>query len=124
MKTLTAEKVVRRYVTSSQKLHVVNSKKDAKASETLKKVKLQARNKGDLESAVRSAGYYAQKFGKTMYGYAGDSYGWSFWRVSYKESDYLNPINNSGRALFSVTPDLTVTWHEIQTPHSDKIIPY
>lgn len=110
---MSTETIVHRYLVATQKLRVINSKIDAKASETLKKVKLQARNRGDIESAVRSAGYYAKKSGKTMYGYAGDSYGHSVWRVSYKESDYLHRINNSGRALFSVTPDLTVTWHEI-----------
>lgn len=49
-----------------------------------------------------------------MYAYAGDSYGHGIWRVTYKESDYLDPIGNSGRRLLSVSPDLVVTLYEIE----------
>jgi hypothetical protein len=121
---MATENIVHRFLVATQKLQIIDSKIDPKATENLRKIKLQARNRGDLNSAVISAGYYAQKFDKTMYAYAGDSFGHSVWRVSQKESDYLNSINNSGRGLVSVAPDLTVTWYEIKTPHSDKIIPY
>ena len=96
------------------KLKIVSSKTDTKATESLRRLKLHAKNRGDLQSAVVSAGYYAKKHNETMYVYAGDSYGHSIWRVSYKESDYLNRINNSGRALLSVTPDLVITRYEVQ----------
>lgn len=96
------------------KLKIVSSAIDPKATASLRRLKLYAKNRGDLQSAVVSAGYYAKKHNETMYVYAGDSYGHSVWRVAYKESDYLNNINNSGRALLSVTPDLTVTRYEVQ----------
>jgi len=108
------ETVTRRYLEAAQRLTITDSKVDSKATESLSKVKLQARNRGDLQSAGISAGYYAKKLGKTMYGYAGDSFGYAVWRVSYKESEYLNHINNSGKRLFSVSPDLIVTWHNLK----------
>ncbi len=79
----------------------------------------------DFASAITSAGFYAKKLYKTMFVYPGNSYGFAIWRVTYKPSEYLNSINNtgdvvfsgagrfwSGRYLFSVTPYLTVTRHE------------
>jgi hypothetical protein len=75
--------------------------------------KLPARNKGDYESAVFSAAYYAKKHGETMYGYSGNSYGSRVWRVTAKERDYLCSIGSTGNQLFSVTPDLTFSRHDI-----------
>jgi len=95
------------------KLKMSGEKVDAKATGSLRKVKLKAKNQGDLSSAVISAGYYAKKWGQTMYVYAGDSFGHAIWRVTAKQSDALNPINNSGRRLLSVSPDLTVKRYDV-----------
>lgn len=113
---MSSDTVVLRYLMASQKLQIVKSEVDHKATTSLQKVKLYARNRGDLESAIISAGYYAKKQGRTIFVYAGDSFGHSVWRASYKESDYLDTINNSGKKLLSVTPDLVVTWHELKDP--------
>jgi hypothetical protein len=86
---------------------------EVRATEALPKNKLRAKNDGTLESATISAGYFAQKTGKTMYIYVGNSFGHVVWRVSYKASDYLSPINNTGDRLYSVTPDLKVFRHEV-----------
>ena len=86
---------------------------DAKGSASLPQVKLAARNRGDLHSAIVSAGYYAKKRGKTMYVYPGNSYGVGVWRVSSDPSEYLDPINNTGSRVASISPDLTMMWHEI-----------
>lgn len=99
----------------SSHLTITKDTVDSSATERLRKIKnLPAKNRGDLNSAVMSAAYYAQKYGKTMYCYAGDSHMNLVWRVSYKKSEYLNPIDNSGRRLLSVSPDLVVTWHELK----------
>ncbi len=68
--------------------------------------KLAARNKGDLSSAVISAGHHARKQNQIMYVYLGNSYGHLVWNVASKASDYLSPINNIGRTVLSVAPDL------------------
>ena len=86
---------------------------DAKATDALKRVTLKAKNHGDLNSAVISAGYYAKKQGKTMYVYLSNSYMHAVWRVSTNPSEYLNTINNSGEKLLSVTPDLVASWHSL-----------
>jgi|GEM_PF-6857706 len=87
---------------------------DESATASLQRAKLRARSKGDLSSAVVSAGYYAKKLGQTMFAYEGNSFGWyGVWRVSQKPSEYLNPINNTGRRVVSVTPDLIVAWHDV-----------
>lgn len=87
---------------------------DSKATESLRSLgKLYAKNRGDLSSAIISAAYYAKKMDKLMYVYAGDSYGHGVWRATYKLNECLDPINNSGMRLLSVTPDLTVSWHEV-----------
>lgn len=87
---------------------------DNKNTEILQRAKkLPAKNRGDLESALYSAGYYAKQQNKTMYVYPGNSFGHQLWRVSYKASEYLNPINNTGSIVFSVTPELVMSRHEI-----------
>lgn len=78
----------------------------------LRRAKLAAKNRGDFSSALLSAGYYAKKMQKTMHVYSGNSYGHGVWRVSDKPSEYLSPINNSGRRLVAVSPDLAVTYLE------------
>ena len=96
------------------KLKILSEEVDKKATASLRKIHLKAKNRGDLHSAVISAGYYAKKWDRKMYAYLGDSYGHSIWRVTYRESDYLDPINNSGRRLISVSHDLVVTTYEIK----------
>ncbi len=96
---------------------------DAIATKSLRKMELKAKNRGDTSSAILSAGYYARKLDRTMYGYAGNSYGSAVWRVSDKPSEYLNPINNTGRYVFSVTPDLTVARHEVRRPEDTDLTP-
>lgn len=108
-----AQRVVARYHAATQ-LQMTPGKVDSKGTESLRAMsKLYAKNRGDLSGAVISAGYYADRMGKTMYAYPGDSYGHGVWRVTYKASEFLDPINNSGRKLISVTPDLTVAWHDV-----------
>lgn len=87
---------------------------DRRGTESLRSVELKAKNRGDLSSAVVSAGYYARKFDQTMYVYSGSSYGVGIWRVSNKPSEYLDPINNTGTIVASVTPDLEVRRHEVK----------
>jgi hypothetical protein len=89
---------------------------DQKATQSLRKLKLQAKSRGDIESAVKSAAFYAQKMGRTMYFYSGNSYGSGVWRVTDKASEYLSPINNTGDRLGSVTPELEVSWQDIHQP--------
>jgi hypothetical protein len=95
------------------KLKMGAAKVDASATASIKQVKLKAKNRGDLQSAVISAGYYAKKHKKTAYVYPGNAYGRGVWRVTYDKSEALNPVNNSGVKLMSVTPDLTVTAHAL-----------
>ncbi len=92
-------------------IELETGKIDEEATKTLATIKLKAKNYGDVDSAVISAGYYAQKQGKAMYVYQGNSYMQTVWRVSYKSSEYLDPINNTGSTVFSVTPELTVKRH-------------
>jgi hypothetical protein len=33
---------------------------------------------------------------------------------SFKPGEYLNPINNTGEKVVSVTPDLTVAYHSVR----------
>lgn len=60
-----------------------------------------------------SAAHHAQKLKETTYVYPGNSFGHAVWRVSVKPGDYLNPINNTGSTVFSVTPELVVSRHEV-----------
>ena len=75
---------------------------------------LRARNQGDFGSAVESAGHYARKLGRTLYVYSGNSYGHAIWRVTYKASDYGCRIGNTGAKVISVSPDLVVSYHEVE----------
>ena len=36
------------------------------------------------------------------------------WRVTYKKSDYMSPVNNIGDRVVEVSPDLTVTNHWVR----------
>ena len=74
--------------------------------------KLRAKNAGDRDSAIESAGSYAQKQKKTMFVYAGTSYGHGVWRVTPKSSEYNNRINNTGGVMYSVSPDLEIRRHD------------
>lgn len=95
--------------------------KDAKGTQSLQNMKkLRATPDGTLSSGIISAAYYAKKMNKTMYTYVGNSYGHTVWRVTEKTSECLNPINNTGTKLVSVTPDLVMSWHEVRPDSSDK----
>ena len=87
---------------------------EQRATGSLQKMKLSAKNRGDIQSATISAGFYAKKMNQTMFVYSGNSYGSLVWRATYKPGEYLNRINNTGGYLYSVTPDLVVSRHEIQ----------
>lgn len=110
-----SERVAARYLRASR-LRLGPGKLDLKNSEALSRSTLKAKNRGDISSAVTSAGYYAKKTGKTMYVYSGNSFGHAVWRVAYKASEYLDPINNTGSFVLSVTPDLQVSKHEVSRP--------
>jgi hypothetical protein len=110
-----AANVVRRYTTQkiATKLRLGPGRKDERASESLAKIRLKSRNHGDLESAIISAGYHAKKLKQTMYVYQSNSYMHSIWQVTERPGHYLNPINNTGGEVISVTPDLVVTFHDV-----------
>lgn len=78
--------------------------------------KLPARYRGDLEGALMCAARSAKKNGIKMYVYESNSYGYGVWRVSYDKTEYLNKINNTGDKLAAVTPDLTMSWFDIERP--------
>jgi hypothetical protein len=107
------KKVAARYLAAS-KLTLGPGRVDSKATESLAKMKLKARSNGSLEETVASAGFYTKKTGQTAYAYAGNSYGHAVWRVSFKASEYLDPINNTGTKVLSVTPELVVSWHDVR----------
>jgi hypothetical protein len=87
---------------------------DEKASASLPRIKLRAKyHPSDLSGAILSAGYYAKKLGHTMYVYEGTSYMHIVYRVSDRPTEYLNPINNSGAMVASVSPDLVVSKHDV-----------
>jgi hypothetical protein len=87
---------------------------DLKATASLQSVKrLPAKNDGTLSSAVISAGYYAKKMRCRVYVYQGNSFMHLVWRVSDRTTDYLNRINNTGDAVFSVVPELVVFKHDV-----------
>jgi hypothetical protein len=110
-----AANVVRRYTTRkiATKLRLGPGRKDERASESLAKIRLKSRNRGDLESAIISAGYHAKKLKQTMYVYQGNSYMHTIWQVSERPGHYLNPVNNTGEQVVSVTTDLTVTFYDV-----------
>lgn len=87
---------------------------DVQGTASLRKATLRAKNDGSLNSAALSAGFYAKKLRKPMYVYEGNSFMHSIFRVSDKENEYLNPINNTGDRILSVTPDLEVSWHDVK----------
>ncbi len=86
---------------------------DPDLSMQLSGMKLKARYGGDLSGAIVAAGYYAKKLNATMYVYEGNSYMNRVFRISSKKSEYLSPINNTGDRAISVTPGLTVSYHDI-----------
>lgn len=61
-----------------------------------------------------SAAHYAKAQGKVMHMYAGNSFGQQVWRVSSDPKESLNRVNNTGSVMYSVTPDLTVSRHEVK----------
>lgn len=100
---------------SASRLKMGPGKVEQQVTSVLQKAsKFPAKNKGDRTSAIWSAAHHARKQGKTMFVYQGNSYMHEVWRVSTQASDYLNPINNTGLVVYSVTPDLMVSRHEIE----------
>ena len=77
------------------------------------KKRLRAKNDGTIERAIESASFYAKKHSETYYVYLGNSYMNKVWNLSLKESDYLNPINNMGTVMYSVSPDIVIRKHNI-----------
>ncbi len=108
-----AQRVAERF--AGTKLRLGPARVDQKGTTALRGIKkLPATNRGDLNSALMSAGYYATKTGHAMYVYSGNSYGHAVWRVSDKAGEYLNQINNTGDKLAVVTPELEMAWHDIE----------
>ena len=91
-----------------------------KNTEILRKSVLKAKNRGDIQSATLSAGFYAKKLNRPMYVYAGNSYGHGVWRVTYKMSEVLSFIDNTGNIVIEVTPDLKVIFHRVVRPISQS----
>jgi hypothetical protein len=87
---------------------------DQSATASLRRMKkIPARNTGTLQSAATSAAHYARKRGRDMFVYVGNSFMHQVHRVSDKPSEYLSPVNNTGDRILSISPDLTVTWHDL-----------
>ena len=87
---------------------------DKSATAGLRRMKkFPAKNTGSLESAVVSAAHYAKKFGHPMFVYVGNSFMSQVHRVSDHPDQYLNPINNTGDRMVSVSPDLEVKWYDL-----------
>ncbi len=95
-------------------LRIINGTIDAANTAVLRRSKLYARSNGSFHEAILSAGYQAKKQNKMMFVYSGNSYGHGVWRVSYKPSEYLNTVNNTGAVIFSVDPELTLRRHEME----------
>lgn len=82
-------------------------------SAALRGVRLRARERGDLESAIISAGYYAKKGATTMFVYESNSEERK-WRVSCKSFEYLGNSHNCGNFVFEVTRDLLVRRWQVE----------
>lgn len=96
------------------------AKVDAKGTKSLRAMKkLKARSRGDLDSALISAAYYAKSRNETMVVYPSNMYGHGVWRVTAEanKSEYTDRINNTGAdRMASITPDLEMRWHELSRP--------
>jgi hypothetical protein len=102
-------------------LKIAKERVDAKATEWLRGVKkLRARPDGTLEGGVIAAGYAARKHKKSCYTYPGNSYMSKVWRATFKRSEALDPINNTGAVVLVVDPDLTVRVCELDRPKFGK----
>jgi hypothetical protein len=86
----------------------------AEQTAALRSMKLKAKDEGDFHTALVSAGYYAKKQNQMMYAFKGNSYGHEVWRVVAKSSDACNRVNNSAGRVVSVSPDLTVAYHDVE----------
>lgn len=115
------ERVVERYKAASR-LQMGPGVFDPRATEALSKVTLRAKYNHDLNGAVISAGYYAKKLNRDMFVYSGNSFGHAVWRVSYKPGDFLDPINNTGSFIISVTPELRVSKHDVGRSKTAEIV--
>jgi hypothetical protein len=114
-----ATRIAYRYFLGSR-LTISTGKEIPQFTQALGKLKLKARSQGDFEGALLQAGYYAKKQNKLMFVYQGNSFMHSVWRVALKPSDYLNPINNTGSKVYSVSPDLTVMAYEVSRAVESK----
>lgn len=89
---------------------------DRSATDSLQRMrKIPTKNTGSLESAVMSAAHYAKKRGHDMFVYVGNSFMSQVHRVSDRPDEYLDPINNTGDRIVSVSPNLEVRWHDLIT---------
>ena len=108
--TYDRRKVAGRLRLGPGKLDTTNTPKFQRANPK----RLRKRNStGALSDAVESAAAYAISWGETMHVYQGNSYGHIQWRVSNKASEYLDPINNTGAKVLSVTPDREIYIHDV-----------
>jgi hypothetical protein len=113
MRSEMPSRVATRYLAGRQ-LRLGTGKPEPKATAYLQRLKkIPAKNRGDEQSAVTCAAYNAQKHGTTWFAYIGNSFGHIVWRVAYKPTDYLDPINNTGSIVRSVSPDLEVMTYEV-----------
>lgn len=94
-------------------LEITNERVDDSATASLRRAKLRSKSAGDLQGAVISAGYHAKKQGRTMLVYGGNSYGFRVFRVTAKRGEALDPINNTGDHVITVSPELTVTVYDV-----------
>lgn len=81
---------------------------DSARMASLREARLVSRNRGNLDSALISAGYCAKQTGTTMFVFEGES----SWKVSCKSREYLSARRNFGPVVFEVTRELIVRkWH-------------
>jgi hypothetical protein len=90
----------------------------------LEKAKPVLRRRGvDFESAVRHAAGLAQKMKKSVFVYKGNSYMHEVFNVTWRSSDYLSPINNTGGTVVEVTPEGKVFKYEVLRSQSSPTDP-
>jgi len=102
---------------ASRQLKLGKPKVDKRATDILRsqkpKVFRAKYEPGSLNGALYAAAYYARKMKEIMFIYEGSSFMHRVYRISHKPDDYLNPINNTGGAVISVSPELEVVKYDI-----------
>lgn len=87
---------------------------ETKASEVLKRMKkFRKRMDGSLNTSIEVAAGVAKQMKRDMFVWLGNSYMNAVWNVADNEAKALGPLENSGRFVFRVTPELDLFKHEV-----------